>query len=400
MLTYYNRTLSKLFADLQLVRAKPLESQGTCLEIQETLIQKITYMERKIQKFKAQVREYTGFLKTKHSTPLTKDEAKLLKSEIEYSQYLIDEYQNLQQIFRSIGDGLAFIYLDTWDIKPMAFKQSAGALSGKKGARLERKVLRKIIKSGKIAILNDLTNCLRHGDITVIEDSLPQIFEVKSSKARNDRTKRQIENIEKVLEYLYTDSAEGLYGSKLKIQRTAGHSKAKYHADELNKVIDEALVKGHSWLKIEDGLYYFADLAPGSSKISEVIAKCVAPPIVCFLNMDKYAHRAYIPLALSIKNSKALLKFYAGELMLLVFIDPSVMVEHLNSKGFALEFDKEGDYALTVRSLSESEDKSGILNISHHMFSRISYEFLSLKWFLNDIVYRFPKLRTLAEDAT
>lgn len=371
-----------------------------CLEIQEILIQKITYFERKIQKLKAKVRDYTRFLKTKHSPPLTKEQAKILKSEIEYCQYLIDEYQNLQQLFRSIGDGLAFIYLDTWDIKPMAFKQSAGALSGKEGARLERRILRSILKSGRIAILNDLTTCLRHGDITVIEDSLPKLFEVKSGKARNDRTKRQIENIEKVLEYLYTDSVEGLYGSKLNIKRIAGHSQAKYHMDKFNKVIDEALVKGHSWSKIEDGLYYYAEVASGSSKIKEVITKCSAPPIVYYLNMNKYDNRAYTPFALSIKNPNALFKFYAGELILLVFIDPSVIINNLNSEGFSVELEKDSEYALTIRNLSESEDKPSFMKISHHMFSRIPYEFLSLRWFLREIVYRLNKPHTFAEDAT
>lgn len=192
MLTSYRNTISSLLLKVQRIRVEPLKSQDLCLEVQETLIRKISYFEKRIRFLKAQIKSSKQLLRTKISPPLTKPQAAALKLHIEDGYYLIDQYQRLQFLFRTIGDALAFIYLDTWDIKPMAFKESPGAISGKKGARLERKILRAIVRSGYVAILNDLTNCLRFGDITVVRDGFPQILEVKSSKAKDARSNRQI----------------------------------------------------------------------------------------------------------------------------------------------------------------------------------------------------------------
>ncbi len=131
MLTHYRRTLLSLLTKLRLLQAQPLESFRLCLEIQGTLIRKTTYFEKRIKALKALIRENRKSLKTKRPIPLTKDEANVIKSEIEYKQYLIDEYQNLQYLFKTIGDAIAFTYLNKWDIKQLAFKESAGSLSGK-----------------------------------------------------------------------------------------------------------------------------------------------------------------------------------------------------------------------------------------------------------------------------
>lgn len=154
---------------------------------------------------------------TVYSVRLSKTEARELKNTIEHYKCLIDQYNYLLVIFRYIGDAIAFTYIDKWDIKPMAFKESAGYLSGKKGARLERKILRESFSMGVIAILNDLTNCIRYGDITVPRDGKVRILiEAKSGrKGRiDDRYERQREQAKNIINYLDTDQTQSLYGKE------------------------------------------------------------------------------------------------------------------------------------------------------------------------------------------
>ena len=121
------------------------------------------------------------------------------------------EYRRLIVVFREIGDCLAFTYLDKYDIKPMAFKQSPGFVSGKKGTRFERRCLRRIFANGTIAILNDLTNCLRYGDLTVPVGGMPNLMELKSGKASGWRDDRQIERLSRLSVYLTTDRVTDWY---------------------------------------------------------------------------------------------------------------------------------------------------------------------------------------------
>ena len=150
-------------------------------------MKKITYVEGRIRKLKSSTKDLQKRLALQQHVRLSKVEAQVIKDKISYYQNKIDEYQLLLVIFRQIGDALAFIYFDKWDIKPLAFKQSPGFVS-KKGLKQEMTNLRRIFALGRVALMNDLTNCLRYGDISVPKDGKMIIFEVKSSNRTNGRT--------------------------------------------------------------------------------------------------------------------------------------------------------------------------------------------------------------------
>ncbi len=387
MLIYYRQTLLRLLEKLRLLRTSPLESHQLCLDIQETLIRKITYLEKRIQVLKARIKEQKISLKTKRSVPLTKDEANIIKSRIEHSQYLIDEYQNLKYTFKTIGDALAFTYLDKWDIKPLTFKESTGNLLGKEGARLERGAFRKALQLGHIAILNDITNCLRYGDITVPKEGYPLIFEMKSGKVRNDRTERQLNGIEKIVNYWNTDRAEGLYKDNFDMMRIDAHSTDTHHREKLNEIIRVALAKGKNWLEVENGVYYYVAKDFDITDVDAIISKCVGELFIFYVNEAKYSNTAYYPFSLSIEDPDAFLEFYAGELSIFVLIDTAVIVSKLASKGLAVSFESDEPFAMDLTFMgAEGEDKANFMKISRHMFGRIACEFMSLNWLLEEII--------------
>lgn len=77
---------------------------------------------------------------------------------------------------RQMGDSIAFSYFNKYDLKLLCWKQSAGFISGKKGLDKELKIFKSYFESGEFAILNDITNSLRFGDITISKNGKPDII--------------------------------------------------------------------------------------------------------------------------------------------------------------------------------------------------------------------------------
>src|SRR5574341_1083124 len=255
MLSYYRRTLLSLFQDVHIVRADPVAGREKCHEIQERLIEKIRYIERQIRKTKLRIKE----AKRKLANRLPKAEAQECKNEIDYCQYKVDEYQYLLWILRTVGDTLACIYISRWDTKLMAAKEHAGALSQKTGFRYELKMWRAAFDVGYMAVLlNDLTNCLRHGDITIVTQDKVTMVEVKSGKQSTPRDHRQRATLNDLVSYLKTGQKTEVYGNRGEYTRMRVYVPVEddHHREQLNHLIDEALKAGSAAGRVEDGLFY------------------------------------------------------------------------------------------------------------------------------------------------
>ena len=237
MITYYKSLLIKLFSMVQLVYTNPFAHLSEYLAIQEILITKISYIEKRIRTTKSTMKDLKKTLGSKTSQ-ISKEDAQKIKEHITSANTRIDGYQELLTTIRWIGDALVFSLIDSWDIKPMAIhKEKAGFISRKKGARRERKILRELFNHGYIAILTDLTNCLRYGDIVVFsKQGQYQLIEVKSSDTRSRRVSRQINSIGKIIDYLRTDYADELYGKEGRVQRIQAHATPIRNIAQLNKV--------------------------------------------------------------------------------------------------------------------------------------------------------------------
>jgi len=261
MIQYYKKTLIDLFRTLHCINHQPFKGRCECLAIQEQLIRKLCYIENRIRSQKSCLKELKAFFASKPVRPIKKDEAKRIKKKIHQTQIIIKEYQLLIKTFRAVGDGLAFTYLDKYDIKPMAFKQSPGFISGKKGLRFERKILRLLFKQGEIAIMNDLTNCLHYADMTVVTHGVPKLIEAKKSYSDSPRVRRQLKDSRDMQQYLFNDVTTELFGPNMKVERSESQAEEKDNIERLNMLINKTLSKGEVFEKVEDGLYYFATIA-------------------------------------------------------------------------------------------------------------------------------------------
>jgi len=212
MLTDYRTLLVSLFESLQRLRADPYGRAREGWIIQCTLIAQITAAEARIRNSKQLAASLRKQLSTPQPVRPTKAEAQKVKDTIASNDDAIETDELLIDVLRDVGDGLAFVYIDKWDIKPMAFKDPPGYLSGKEGQSFELEIVKKAFDLGRVAILNDLTHCLRYGDVTLIRDGSFAFVEAKSGQTVNQRGKRQVAANDMIREYLRTDRVVGLYG--------------------------------------------------------------------------------------------------------------------------------------------------------------------------------------------
>jgi hypothetical protein len=316
----------------------------------------------------------------------------------------IGEYRDILYLLKSVGDALAFIYIHKWDIKPMAFKEDAGHVHGKEGLRSELELLSQVYElDGAVGILNDLTNSLRYGDVTVVpEDGIAAIVEVKGRSRRYRRADRQHAEQEKLMKYLSEDKTEGLYGlNDWTFVRLAILAEEKHHRDELNALISEAYKDGFAFSEVEEGLYYWIVVGghPGGWKIEtdepggfglfldEFRDK---QPMLVFVNESKFGTEGRYPYTLSIRDPQALFDFYDGQLFVHVIVDIGVMSAKFASHGFKVMFADDEDVALSVTNVDpvRAKDRLDPMLVSRHFFERLAYEFLSLDWFVEEIARR------------
>ncbi len=395
MLDDYRPLLVNLFDSVHRLQQDPWGLRLLCLEIQERLIAERTSIERTIRQCRDEVASRKRRLRSKGEPRLDKQAAQHIQGRIQNSLDTVDRCRDVLQILGSIGDALAHIYLPSWDIKHLSLKETSGFISGKEGFQKEHDTLRAIFEHGGVAIMADLTNSVRYGDLIALGKQGLQILEVKSSKHSNRRTRRQQRKLDGLASFLSADSdtptdyfLEGW--EAWRVIRYDLRSEEADHREKLNYLIRRAYRKGFASHEVEPGLYYAA-LKGHMSRFhrfaSSLKRRITGAPQVWYLNMCKSWVPGYRPLVLSIQDAEALFDFYNGALSLLVIIDPQVIEDTLSASGLAVSFEPKEDIALEVKCQAPSEAGDlGPMRVGRIFFQRIPFEFLSLGWALREII--------------
>jgi hypothetical protein len=131
VLTRYRKTVLSL---LRLLRQFQKNPKNTALlaDIQRRLYKAICTAEQRAKKKDAAIGKARQLLRTAR---LPKEEAKALKTHLSNLANRKGEYNSLIHLLKSIGDGLAFTIFNRYDLKPLVFKESPGALGGNRGER-------------------------------------------------------------------------------------------------------------------------------------------------------------------------------------------------------------------------------------------------------------------------
>lgn len=277
-------------------------------ELQIEIMKSIFEQEDKIKATKQQIKELKSFLRNARSN---KDDSKKTKDKIDGLKSEIKNCQKIAYIYRCIGDGIVFKFISKWNLKRFLYevdssevKSDAGSLSNKDGLKNELALVHNAIENNVPAILTDLTNVIRHGDVCLLGAPDPYVIEVKSSQNKNKRVERQLKAINQIHDYLANDVAD--IGGVESMRRVAlNHEEIHY-----NRILNELIVNSdyQSPLKVspEKGIYYIAiDTTLDTETDDEELFQSIEKPITFMLNTAKNdeAWGNYYPFTLSIKSS-------------------------------------------------------------------------------------------------
>ncbi len=349
-------------------------------ELNLQLLKEITRDEGHILHLRAEGKTLTHQLKTGR---LAKAEATVLRRKIAAVDRRVERYHEQIYFWRCIGDGLAYAYISSFNIKHVFFdttaslpKQEAGFISGKTGLEREVAVLASAIAHGVPAVLCDLTNIVRYGDVCLLGADDPVPLEVKSRKGLNQRGLRQAAKLAKLTGFLETDQAEDFRGAP-QIRRKTYDQPYKDHIESFNACIERAHQSGHDIVSPEPGLVYAAyyDDTPFETLLDTL---GMAKPAVFLLNLEKAERNwaPYLPFVNSIRDLDRLHEFVVGELILYVVLDLQTLCEQMTMPGWRTAVVDDYDLALVF----ENPTTGAQFALSRQFIGRIGFELASLEW--------------------
>ncbi len=345
------------------------------------LLKEILRDEAHILKQRAALQDLKRSLKNDRPT---KEDADKLRKKIEKANARIGGYFKQIFIWKCIGDGLSYAYISSFNIKHVFFdttsmepKPDPGFISGKTGLENEKLCLLSAISHGVPAVLCDITNVLRFGDVCLLGADDPYPIEVKSRKHLNQRGKRQAIKLEKLHKFLAEDHATDFRGSP-EVRRTELAIPVRDHLDVLNDCIRSAKSDGYNLVCPERGLAYCAIYEPGPAPPFKELG--MAQSVMFILNLDKTDQNwaPYLPFVNSIRDPAAVLDFITDKLTIVIVIELALLCDRLAMPGWTVSILEHHDLAI----LFEETQKSGARwAVSRQFFGRLGFEFLSVEWF-------------------
>lgn len=345
------------------------------------VLKEILRAERKQDEHRAAQKELNRQLKTGRGS---KEVSNALRTKIKRTAGFIDRYAKQIYIWKCCGDALAFIYLDKFAIKHayydtdrFAIKRGAGMIRGKEGLVGELTCLFSALEHRVPAVLSDITNTIRYGDVCLLGASDPAPIEVKSSPKQSSRGRRQAEKMERLRSFLKTDRAVGYRGAPGETVRQAVSLPERTNVEALNECIAEAKSTGFAISRPESGIAYavIAGGRPDYAAIFEPLA--TERGVFWTLNGDKndFAWAPYTPFILTIRDPQHLLDFIEGDIFIIVGASMDELCRQMTAPGWRIEFDPASDYALHC-----FHEAGGVVGIAQQLVARVAYEFVSLSW--------------------
>lgn len=373
-------------ADLELVRSLNL-----------LILKEVIRAELKQDEHRATFNKLTCQLKTGRGS---KEASRAYKTKIKRTAGFIQRYAKQIYIWKCCGDALAFIYLDKFSIKHAFYdtddyqiKRDSGMLRGKRGLPNELVCLFSAIEHGVPAVLCDITNTLRYGDVCLLGASDPALIEVKSSPRQNGRGKRQAAKMKRLRDFFETDGAIGFRGKPGETKRQVLTVAERTNVDALNECIIEARREGLAVSRPEPGVTYIV-LNGKRPDYSEILRASMGERQVAFiLNADKnaFAWAPYMPFILTIRDPQHIYEFIEGDLFIIVVVSMDELCRQMVAPGWEVQFEPDANY--TIHCLHP--ESGAVIGISQHFVARAGYEFISLAWIAESLI---PSLVRCSED--
>jgi hypothetical protein len=269
VIKYINNKISSICRQLYRWKFSPAAMYRAQLRILDSIIEievTVRHWKALISKREVKCQKIVAGFKRKSRNPTEIEKQKL--SDLQAQVDSIDEGIKLllysRWLLRYVGDGIAWrLYAyDRSKIRVLSDHPPISFLSGKKGLNAEIRKFNKIRNQGKewVPLLNDLTNCLRHGDISIFKrGEFIGIDEVKSKirkgRPSNLQKRRQKQRLEGVMRFFSTRDFKDINAAS-----TVIHLKAdvleRHNFDSISHAIKDARQFGYGLVEPEFGLVY------------------------------------------------------------------------------------------------------------------------------------------------
>ena len=292
-----------------------------------------------------------------------------------------------------VGDTFAAKILDPDSIKYLSAHQSSGFLNGKVGLKAEIEAAHHFFRTGHMVILNDLTNCLRMGDLTLKKDGHIRTFEVKSdAKAYfSAETFHQIMHPMIIHDFIKNDVTR----FPIKRQDKPGEIKPvrldsdiveDWHEDIAGAIYKE--IHRSRIAHVRRGKkHYFAARSPSLDELRTAVDEITAEGdwVVANVRMRVLEYPEVQPFTLWFKPYSSV-EILSGDLMVLSAFEMSDLTTLFDAKGVSVRWKRQMDDLFPIE-LSSSWLRSANIethgNIGDHQRLKLLYAFVSIETFVD-----------------
>jgi hypothetical protein len=356
------------------------------VQLQRDILRAVIRAERDSDRY----RRVRAGLKRSLASRLSKDNARQAKDHLGACDVRLTDLKALIVFWKTIGDGIAHIFLDKYALKQTFYKadsyeakETAGFISGNAGHAGEWALLEEAIEAGVGALLCDLTNVIRHGDVCLLggPGGTPYLMEVKSSDNQNRRTSSQGHGRQLIQDFLSTDVARDFKGAPV-VSRVAFPEAEVNRFELINASMRAALTQGVSVVMPEEGLYY---VAISDAALSDEAFACIpgGNDLHAFSLTEAKRRGAwdfFQPFVLSFEPELSG-AFLRGDVVVLVLVDMAVVRALFEAEGARCTVRMDGTTSLYIKKV-EGEWAGSFWFVSEAIFFRIPFEFQSLAWFV------------------
>lgn len=379
------------------------------LGLQRFLLRQIFRVEYRIKRLKSARGRMLSLLRKGSS----KECSSALKALISKTQARTEDLHQLLFLWKCFGDGIACTYQSSYSLKHLYFdadygiKSDPGFITGKAGFVQEYRLMRKGIRWGVPAILSDLTNIIRHGDVCLMGAADPVPIEVKSSKNTNARVRRQLEQL-RLLREFYDNDGAAIFRGVPNVRRIETVDPVLSYEAVFNECMVQAQVNGVDFRSPEPGLTYICGW--NVSRDDRAIVKALNNHLndsTLLLGLTPDA--SWLPaksFTVTMTPANAVLfmqeKYTCG-----VLIDLAVLKQLLEERDLNPVMVMDGTSAIQIaprmspdrqacdsrKSGKAPSEAVGIFRISEFHLLRSAMQFESLRWFADCVASQMQTLR-------
>lgn len=377
--------------------------------LQSFLLRQVINVERRIKRLKNAKARIVSLRRKK----APKAKSVFLKKLASKVGHRIQDLHQLLFLWKCFGDGIACVYQSPYSLKHLYFdgeyevKNDPGFILGKTGFINEYRLLRKALAMNVPAILSDLTNVIRHGDICLMGAADPVPVEVKSSSNTNARVRRQKEQLRILHEFFRDDGAANFRGVP-NTKRIEVSPPLVSYEEHINKCMSDAQRCGTAVARPEVGLTYicgWSDAKWAKSIIDLVMQLQTSTTLVVTLTPTV----TWLPsksFTVSMSPANTVL-FMQERISCFVLIDmavvkrllderalePVILMDGTSAIQIAPRFSKIRGNAETSGIADDWEDRVCIFRVSELHFLRAATQFESLRWFADCLAEQVEAMR-------